>query len=325
MDAIRSYIDQMFRSLPRTAEVRRAHDELVQMSEDRYRELRAEGVSDHEAVGRVITQFGNLDELADDLGIRREVDSLGGGPEAVELSDADADAYLANRRTGARFVSAGVLTVLLGLAGFMLLSEGMPGDPLSAGAIGLGVLFLGIVVAVGLFITGGVTMSRFERLDERELRLDPATVARYSAVRDRETPRFIAGLVSGTAAILLGVALVAVVGSLATDDERASGIAVAGLLALVGVGASLIVLVGVRRGAVGRLADPEADAEETRRSSLVGAVAGPYWMLVVVVFLGWSFLGDAWDRSWMVWPIAAVLFGFVAATIASVETYRARR
>lgn len=323
MDAIRSYIEQIFRSLPRTPEVVRAQAELVQMSEDRYRELRAEGASDNEAVGRVITQFGNLDELADDLGIRREVDAVG-GLGVVELTDADADRFLANRRTGARFIAGGVLTVLLGLAAFLTIEQLM-GDPMTGSAIGLGVMFIGVVIAVGLFITGGVSMSRFDRLDERELRLEPATIARFADLRERETTGFIAGLVAGVATIILGVALVAVVGSIDTEDGLASGLAVAGMLALIGIGASLLTLVGIRRGALDRLADPAEDAREVRRHSLIGVVAGPYWLLVVAAFLAWSFLGNAWERSWMIWPIAGVLFAFVAATITAIESYRARR
>lgn len=54
MDAITTYIDHMFRGLPWNAEVLRARGELEQMSLDRFHELRAEGVSENEAVGRVI-------------------------------------------------------------------------------------------------------------------------------------------------------------------------------------------------------------------------------------------------------------------------------
>ena len=325
MDAIRQYLDQLFRSLPRTAEVRRAHGELVAMSEDRYRELRAEGASDNEAVGRVIAQFGNLDELADDLGIRREVDARGEqGP--IELSETDAEGFLANRRTGARFIGGGIVAVLLGVAGFTVVSQAVfDADPVSGTALGLAILFLGIATGVGLFVTGGVSMSRFDRLDDRELRLEPETVARFATLRERETARFIAGLVTGIVGIILGGALGAVVGALAPGDGRAGGAAVAGMLALIGIGAASVAIAGIRRGALDRLADPVADAKETRRPSLIGAIAGPYWMLAVVVFLAWSFVGDAWSRSWMTWPIAAVLFGFIAATIGSVEAYRGRR
>ena len=59
----------MFAGLPDTPEVRRAYEELAAMMEDKYTELIEEGLSENEAVGTVISEFGNLEELAQTLGI----------------------------------------------------------------------------------------------------------------------------------------------------------------------------------------------------------------------------------------------------------------
>ncbi|MCI7087906.1 MAG: permease prefix domain 1-containing protein [Lachnobacterium sp.] len=69
METIRNYLENMFLNLPNTPEVYKAKNELWQMMEDKYTELKAEGKSENEAVGIVISEFGNLDELAADLGI----------------------------------------------------------------------------------------------------------------------------------------------------------------------------------------------------------------------------------------------------------------
>ena len=68
MDTIKSYLETMFANLPATAEVLKAKDELWGMMEDKYNELISEGKSENEAVGTVISEFGNLDELAETLG-----------------------------------------------------------------------------------------------------------------------------------------------------------------------------------------------------------------------------------------------------------------
>ena len=68
METIRNYLENMFLNLPNTPEVYKAKNELWQMMEDKYTELKAEGKSENEAVGIVISEFGNLDELAQDLG-----------------------------------------------------------------------------------------------------------------------------------------------------------------------------------------------------------------------------------------------------------------
>ena len=69
MDAIKNYLETMFLNLPNTPEVQKAKYELGQMMEDKYRELIADGKTENEAIGTVIAEFGNLDELAEDLGI----------------------------------------------------------------------------------------------------------------------------------------------------------------------------------------------------------------------------------------------------------------
>ena len=76
MEAIRNYLETMFLNLPNTPEVYKAKNELWQMMEDKYTELKNEGKSENEAVGTVIAEFGNLDELAEDLGIRSRLPML---------------------------------------------------------------------------------------------------------------------------------------------------------------------------------------------------------------------------------------------------------
>ena len=69
MNVINEYLDNMFKTFPDTPEVRRARIELAQMMEDKYTELIDEGKTENEAVGIVISEFGNLSELSDILGL----------------------------------------------------------------------------------------------------------------------------------------------------------------------------------------------------------------------------------------------------------------
>lgn len=69
METIRNYLETMFARLPITFEVQKAKNELGQMMEDKYTELIKDGKTENEAVGIVISEFGNLDELAEELGI----------------------------------------------------------------------------------------------------------------------------------------------------------------------------------------------------------------------------------------------------------------
>ena len=73
METIREYIESMFKNLPQTEKVLKAKQELLSMMEDKYEELKNEGKDENEAVGTVIREFGNLEELAAELGIDEEI------------------------------------------------------------------------------------------------------------------------------------------------------------------------------------------------------------------------------------------------------------
>ena len=90
----------MFASMPNTPEVRKAKAELLQMMEDKYNELISEGTSENAAVGTVISEFGNLDELAESLSLTKEVEVARGMESEMPrrfISLDEAKAYLSNR------------------------------------------------------------------------------------------------------------------------------------------------------------------------------------------------------------------------------------
>lgn len=73
MDKIKEYLNNLFIGLPETPAVLRAKAELLEMMEDKYDELISEGKNETEAFGTVISEFGNLEELADALGIKEQI------------------------------------------------------------------------------------------------------------------------------------------------------------------------------------------------------------------------------------------------------------
>ena len=84
------------------------------------------------------------------------------------------------------------------------------------------------------------------------------------------------------------------------------------LLCLVAVGVLLIVRSSIVWGSFQMLlqeGDYTREAKEDRRQH--GYFGGIYWMLVTAGYLAWSFLTNGWDRTWIVWPVAAVAYGAV--------------
>ena len=93
MDTIRIYLENMFARLPGTPEIMKLQNDMLHTMEDKYEELKSEGKSENEAIGIVISEFGNIDELLEELGLKaaqnteREAGAnAGGGWQQSEAS-----------------------------------------------------------------------------------------------------------------------------------------------------------------------------------------------------------------------------------------------
>ena len=82
MDTIETFLDNMFAPYPATPRLIEARSELRAMMEDAYNDAIAHGKTHNEAVGQVITDFGNLHELAPVLGIAQDIQP-GGAPQVA--------------------------------------------------------------------------------------------------------------------------------------------------------------------------------------------------------------------------------------------------
>ncbi len=55
-----------------------------------------------------------------------------------------------------------------------------------------------------------------------------------------------------------------------------------------------------------QVGDYTPEEKETNRK--IDFFPGVYWCIVTAIFLGISFYYNSWERSWIVWPVAGVLF-----------------
>lgn len=164
MDTIIGYLNNMFASLPRTEQTHKLKQDLLASMEEKYYELKKDGKSENEAVGIVISEFGNIDELIDELGIAVNAeDTL-----LPLLAPEDTWDYMLAKKRSGFMTGVGVMLCILGPALLVLLTTLAEFGYLSvmsedtAGVIGVCVLLVLVALAVGLFIYSGNMLERYK-------------------------------------------------------------------------------------------------------------------------------------------------------------------
>ncbi|MBQ2841832.1 MAG: helix-turn-helix transcriptional regulator [Clostridia bacterium] len=89
-------------------------------------------------------------------------------------------------------------------------------------------------------------------------------------------------------------------------------VSVAATLAIIGIAVMLYIVGTVRSRSMHRLLKICEFTEEGRKKDEAGSnISKIYWLAATAIYLAWSFLGGGWDTTWILWPIAGVLFPIV--------------
>lgn len=178
--------------------------------------------------------------------------------------------------------------------------------------IGVMILIVMVVIGVGILIATSSKMARYDFLEEEvfdiQFGVEGLTLDAKARYKDTHTK----GLIFGVSLLILSV--IPVLLSSVFDFFSIAGVPT--LLIMVGVGVYILVRVSIRWSSYEKLLqEGEYNPRVKEENDIIGTVAGVYWPLVVAGYLLWSFVGSAWDISWIVFPIAGILFVAIATLL----------
>jgi len=232
--------------------------------------------------------------------------------ELRKVSMEEAGAFLDHNERAARRISTGVMVCILspvllivlgGLAeaGFISMNVAV------AEAAGTAILLIMVAGAVAVFIGEGMRGAKYEYLEkvgiDTEYGVSGMVKERRDAYAETHTRLLIIGVmlcIISAVPILIGE----IVGY-SNNTDLLPIVAVGMLLVMCAVGVKLIVLTCCRQGGFDRLLE---EGDYTRLEKKAGRFDGIFWVLALAVYLVWSFVTMRWDMTWIVWPIAGVLF-----------------
>lgn len=193
MDTIRSYIDNMFLGYPKNEAMNHAKEELFSMMEDKYYELKNEGKTENEAIGIVISEFGNLNEVSEALGISEN--TLQEKSEMIQMSDQEAQEYLSDVKRYLPKVSLGIAIVISSVSVLMFMLGAYALDYLQlnedrVAMIALSIMFIVAALGVFLIVSNFMQLSQYDFLDKEIINLDYQTTQKVKTYKAQVSTRF---------------------------------------------------------------------------------------------------------------------------------------
>ncbi len=317
MNTIKNYLESMFANMPNTPDVLKAKNELWQMMEDKYTELIGEGKTENEAVGTVISEFGNLEDLADVLNLRnafeQKAQTIDNTPRR-NISRDEAFGYIKDRTTNGLLVGIGVFLCIASMICPISLSEmGRIGN--AFGIIGMMAM---ISVGIVLFIVAGSKTRKWEFIEYTPCSLDYGTATELATEREKYQSTHAVRLTIGILLCALSWVPAAVMEELIVNLPLIGDVITPSILfAAVGVGVFLIILTNKIMNSYDRLLGTNDKAtvsgnygrenEPVYINKTVDTIMSVYWPTITCVYLAYSFITFNWFSSWIIWPIAGII------------------
>lgn len=323
METIKTYLDNIFNSLPDTPEIIHLKNNLLADMEAKYYELKNNGKTENEAIGTVISEFGNIDELINEIGISvtqpkmvQQTDSV--KPIHPVLTQAEIETYCKKTKTSSYLIALGVGLILFAISLFVFLEslgeqqlilkgfsidlvEGLPLIP----------FFLLIACAVGLFIYAGISLEEYKKIDDGNFSLSASTIQWIEQQKKATQPKFTFAMVIGVVLCILSVLPVIIFSFF--SDAITSILGVPLLFIIIAVAVALFIIFGMQDDLYKKLLKQKESYnynnsnETTQYSKPIRIVNAVFWPIITCIYLIWSFWCGNWHISWIIFPIAGIL------------------
>lgn len=244
------------------------------------------------------------------------VESVEGLLDVRKVSMEEANQYLSFREKFASLVAMAVSlcvlspVVLIILAGFS--EDGVFGvsENLAAG-VGVITLLLMVAVAVYIFIRYGMAEQKYDYLEKSAIDTEYGVAGMVREKKNAYQEVYSKGIAIGVILCVLSVIPLLISAFISAPDYIVCSM-VGVLLTIIAIAVHIFVRVGMIQGSFDRLLEEgDYSVGKKKKSPVIEGVATIFWLLATAIYLGFSFATERWEITWIVWPIAGVLFGVV--------------
>lgn len=233
-------------------------------------------------------------------------------PGIRKITLAEANEYLELRKIAAKRIAIATMLCIVAVIPLLLLSVASEypsfgwSEELACG-VGLVAMFPIVAVAVAIFIRVGFTNAPYEFIEKEPFETEYGVVGLVKDAQKKYRSTYVKYNYIGSCICVLSP--IPFLSAAFTDNDFFTVVMLTITLLIAGIGAMFFIVSGVRWASMQKLLkEGEYDPVEKKKSSFKETVGTIYWVVATAIFLGWSFITNDWHQSWIIWPIAGVLF-----------------
>lgn len=231
----------------------------------------------------------------------------------IKVSMEEANQYLDMKSKGSRIVANATSLCILSSVPLIVLGT-MTEDHILIG-FSLVLLLVLVAIVVYLFVNYGLRESYMQHLEKEIFETEYGVSGMVRERRDKYEPTFTRNIAIGVVLCILSVIPTIMAGVMEVEDYM-SGISVGLLLIIVSIGVNILIRAGMIKSSYDTLLqEGEYTIEEKHLKKKTDAFSGAYWCLMVAIYLGWSFWTNNWKFTWIIWPVAGVLYAAVLGLV----------
>ena len=238
------------------------------------------------------------------------------------ISLTEVNDYLAINNKTKYYVAIGVVLCILSPITLLLLVMfsylGFISDIL-ASAIGVITLLAIVTIAVILFVVSGFKLNKYEFINSQDFETQYGVTGYINEKKNNYYQTYMIMMVIGIILCVLCV-IPLLVSAFINDGEYAIA-GVCALLLIVAIGVFLLIVASCQMSAYNKiLQEGEYTKERKETNKSVSLVSSLYWMLVVAIYLTYSFISNDWHITWIVWPIAGILYPVIIKIVELIKS-----
>ena len=238
------------------------------------------------------------------------------------VSMEEANKFLAAKTQTAKTIACGTFLCIISPICLMILSVMSEkaiyniSENVAAG-IGMITLLIFIANAVTLFILSSSKTSAFEFLENEIFETSYGVTGMVKERKEEYRESYTKNIAIGVCFCVLSlVPLFAAI--IISEDDLFMVSMVAVMLALIGIGVNFIVKTCTIWESFDKLLQEGEYSKRKKKEKIASSKVNTiYWSVVTAGYLAYSFISSQWHFSWIIWPVAAVLYPAVISIFAS--------